>query len=309
ILHVAQENPALADAIRTARDLLFAEREKRIKPGRDEKMLAAWNGLMLAAYAEAARVFPDSREKYTMIARRNAEFLLTQLSMPDGRLYRTHKNGESKLNGYLEDYACVIDGLLELYQTTFEPRWFTEAQRLTDHALAHFQSEDGGGFYDTSDDHETLVARPRSLMDNAVPGANNVMAYNLVRMGAYTGQPEYETAALTVFKQVLHAVEQYPSAFGMALIGINFLVRRAVEVAIIGDISETRPVLEALQKPFRPRVITAFAPEDQDADARPQLLAFRTQRGGQPTIYVCQNFTCAAPVHTIEGMEKLLANS
>jgi hypothetical protein len=305
ILHVEAENPALKDSIQVARNLLFAARDKRIKPGRDEKMLAAWNGMMLTAYAEAARVFPEKRATYTQIARRNAEFLLAQLSMPDGRLYRTHKNGESKLNGYLEDYACVIDGLLELYQTTFEPRWFTEAQRLTDHVLAHFQAKDGGGFYDTSDDHETLVARPRSLMDNAVPGGNNLMAYNLVRLGAYTGQPEYEAAALTIFKQVLDAVEQYPSAFGMALTAIDFLVRRAVEVAIISD-PENRAVLDALQKPFRPRVITAWASDDQGEHARPPLLAHRTRYGQQTTIYICQNFTCAAPVHTVEAMEKLL---
>lgn len=305
ILHVEAENPALNDSIQAARDLLFAAREKRIKPGRDEKMLAAWNGMMLAAYAEAARVFSEKRETYTQTARRNAEFLLSSLSMPDGRLYRTHKNGESKLNGYLEDYACVIDGLLELYQTTFEPRWFTEAQRLADHVLAHFQAEDGGGFYDTSDDHETLVARPRSLMDNAVPGGNNLMAYNLVRLGAYTGQPEYEAAALTIFRQVLDAVEQYPSAFGTALTAIDFLVRRAVEVAIIGD-PENRAVLDALQKPFRPRVITALASDDQGEHARPPLLAHRTRRSQQTTIYICQNFTCAAPVYTVEAMEKLL---
>lgn len=131
------------------------------------------------------------------------------------------------------------------------------------------------------------------------------MAYNLVRLGAYTGQPEYEAAALTIFKQVLDAVEQYPSAFGIALTAIDFLVRRAVEVAIIGD-PENRAVLDALQKPFRPRVITALASDDQGEHARPPLLAHRTRRSQQTTIYICQNFTCAAPVHTVEAMEKLL---
>lgn len=305
ILHVEKPNSALQPKIETARQLLFEAREHRIKPGRDEKMLAAWNGMMLAAFAEAGRVF--SNEHYTTIARHNAYFILHDLSMKNGRLYRTYKDGESKLNGYLEDYACVIDGLLELYQSTFETRWFVEAQRLADHVLKHFKSSDGGGFYDTSDDHETLVARPRSLMDNATPGGNNLMAYNLVRLGAYTGQTEYENAALVVFKQVLNAVEQYPSAFGVALIGIDFLVRRAVEVAIIGSVQESREILEALQKPFRPQVITALAEVDQDSIARPQLLAFRTKRNNQPTIYVCQNFTCAAPVNTVEEMEKLLA--
>lgn len=306
ILHVEQENLALAPHIETARRLLFEAREQRIKPGRDEKMLAAWNGMMLAAFAEAGRAF--SNEHYVTIARNNAYFLMGELSMPEGRLYRTHKDGVSKLNGYLEDYVCVVDGLLELYQTTYEPRWFIEAQRLTDHVLKHFASTDGGGFYDTSDDHESLVARPRSLMDSATPGANNLLAYNLLRLGAYTGQPEYENAALVILKQVLNAVTEAPSAFGVALTAIDFLVRRAVEVAIIGTRADpsTQQILAALHEPFRPQVISALAEVDQDEHARPQLLAYRTQRHDQTTIYVCQNFACAAPVNTVEEMEKLL---
>jgi hypothetical protein len=174
----------LLEHLETARQLLFDARENRIKPGRDEKMLAAWNGMMLAAFAEAARVFPEQRDLYESIATRNADFLRSALRMADGRLYRSHKEGQSKLNGYLEDYAHVIDGLLELYQTTFNARWFDEAQRLADHVLAHFRAEDGS-FYDTSDDHEQLVARPRSVQDNAVPSGSNQMAYNLLRLGAY----------------------------------------------------------------------------------------------------------------------------
>jgi hypothetical protein len=122
--------------------------------------------------------------------------------MPDGRLYRSHKDGESKINGFLEDYAGVIDGLLELYQSDFQARWFIEAQRLADHVLVHFSAQDGGGFYDTGDDHEALIARPRSLQDNATPGGNNLMAYNLIRLGAYSGDPRYEAAALGVLRQV-----------------------------------------------------------------------------------------------------------
>jgi hypothetical protein len=294
-------------AIHKARDILFHVREERIKPGRDEKMLAAWNGMMLAAYAEAARVFGD--EHYRRIAERNAEFILSALTMEDGRLYRSHKAGESKLNGYLEDYAGVIDGLLEVYQTTFHPHWFQEAQRLTDYALAHFQAEDGGGFYDTSDEHESLVARPRSLQDNATPSGNSLMAYNLVRMGAYTGQPEYEAAALKVFRQTLAAVQQYPSAFGVILWGLDLLIRRPVEVAIVGSEQASSEILAILQKPFRPRLITALTPDDQGETATPMLLAYRTKRNAAPTVYVCQNFVCAAPVNTAAEVEQLLAEA
>jgi hypothetical protein len=296
----------LEASIEIGRGRLFAVRQGRIKPGLDDKMLAAWNGMMLAAYAEAARVFPEQRQHYLQIAQRNADFLLTTLSTPDGRLYRTHKTGHSKLNGYLEDYTCVIDGLLELYQSDFDPRWFKEAQRLADHVLAHFMGDDGGGFYDTSDDHEALVARPRSLQDNATPSGNNLMAFNLMRLFAYTGNAAYEDAALTVFGQVLAAVQQYPSAFGVALSAMDLYVRRPVEVAIIGPADQARPLLDLLQGDFRPRLITALSPADTNDTAIPPLLAGRTQREGQPTVYVCQNFACAAPVTSLTDLEKLL---
>ncbi len=163
--------------------MLFTLRKNRVPPGRDDKILAAWNGMMLAAFAEAARVL--GHDDYRRAAVENAQFLQREMTGPAGRLYRTHKNGVSKINGYLEDYAHVIDGLLELYQTTFETRWFVEAQRLADVVLEHFRADDGG-FYDTSDDHEDLIARPRNLQDNATPSGNSMMAYNLIRL---TGLP------------------------------------------------------------------------------------------------------------------------
>ena len=318
ILHVnapldeiaAQHHMASSDlqqALQRARELLFTSREERIKPGRDEKMLSGWNGMMLAAFAEAARIFPVQAERYTQIATRNAEFLLSQMSMADGQLYRTHKDGQSKIPAYLEDYACMIDGLLEFYQTTFEPRWFTEAQRLADHVLAHFRAEDGAGFYDTSDQHEQLVARPRAFQDNATPSGNNLMAYNLIRLGAYTGDPRYENAAVSVLRQVGAAARQYPSAFGMALTAFDLLIRRAVEVAIIGNRTEARSLLDVVQRSFRPQVIMALAEADQGEGASPALLAHRSMREGKPTVYVCQNFACAAPVTEVGEVERLLS--
>jgi hypothetical protein len=292
------------DHLEKARQLLFAQRETRLKPSRDEKMLAAWNGMALAAFAEAGRVLDEAH--YTTLAVKNAEFLLAALSRPDGRLYRTHKGGASKLNAYLEDYANVIDGLLEVYQSTFDPRWFGEAQRLSDHVLDHFRAEDGIGFYDTSDDHEKLVARPRGLQDNATPSGNSLMAYNLIRLGAYTGDPRYETAALSVLKPLAGALRQYPSAFGMALSALFLLVKRPIEVALIGEKSAAAPLLAVIQKPFRPRVITTYSPQDQGAAAQPPLLAQRSQREAMPTVYVCQNFACAAPVNSLQEVELLL---
>jgi len=292
-----------ADTLETARKLLFEHRETRIKPERDEKILAAWNGMMLAAFAEAARVFAN--ENYLQIAERNAAFLLNELSMPDGRLYRTYKAGKSKLNGYLEDYACVVDGLLELYQTNFDATLFTHAQRLTDHVLDHFTSDDGGGFYDTSDDHETLVARPRSLQDNAVPSGNSMLAYNLMRLAAYTGNTKYETAAMPIFRQTLAAVQQYPSAFGQVLSAYDLLIRRGIEVAMVGK--RDTDIFNLVQTSFLPRILLAWSEAPQDEAATPPLLAHRTLKDNQLTVYVCQNFVCKMPVTTVEATKQLLS--
>lgn len=294
--------------IETARQILFDLREARIKPGRDEKMLAAWNGMMLAAFAEAARIFPD--KNYAEIATRNAEFILRELSSDDGRLYRSHKDGESKLNGYLEDYANVIDGFLELYQTTFEPRWFSETQRLADYALQHFKADDGAGFYDTSDDHEKLIARPRSLQDNATPSGNNLFAFALIKLSAYTGNAAYEDAALTVYQQLSAALDKYPSAFGVALSGLDLHVRTLHEIAIVGEptADDTRAVLGVVQKPFRPTIVTALAADNQNEDAIPPLMAYRTKKGDAATVYVCQNFVCKMPVTTPDEVVELLGS-
>jgi uncharacterized protein YyaL (SSP411 family) len=313
ILHVAEgeadPSPELLADLEMARGLLFDLREKRVKPLRDDKMLAAWNGFMLAAFAEAGRVL--GKEHYLKIAEENAAFLLGALSAADGRLYRTYRGGESKLNAYLEDYAAVIEGLLELYQSTFEPRWFHEARRLCEYVLAHFVGGDDGGFYDTSDDHENLITRPRSLQDNATPSGNSHMAYNLLRMSAYTGDLRYEQAALTSLRQVVVAVTQYPSAFGMALTAIHFLVHGAQEVALIGplDAPSMSGMLAVLRASFRPNVIVAHHPQDADGETRPELLAYRTQKDGLPTAYVCRKFTCQMPVTDAEALEKMLVDT
>ncbi|NDJ86989.1 MAG: thioredoxin domain-containing protein [Chloroflexi bacterium] len=302
------EPAALEDVAEMARPILFAHREHRVKPGRDEKMLAAWNGMMLAAFAEAARVL-DERD-YRDIAVKNAEFILSALTTEDGRLFRTHKRhgdgGESKLNGYLEDYANVVDGLLELYQTAFDTHWFTEAQRLADHALEHFF--DGEAFYDTSDDHEVLIARPRSLQDTATPTGSNLMALNLLKLAAYTGGRRYEDAALGVFRQIDAAMREYPSAFGTALAGVHLLVHRPFEVAIIGPANDpqTEALLDAVRQPYYPYVIAAWSSDDVGDDSTPMLLAHRKMQNGAPTAYVCQNFVCAAPVDTVEELRPLL---
>ena len=285
----------MREEVATARTVLFTLRKRRIAPARDDKILAAWNGMTLAALAEAARVL--GRDDYREAAVRSARFLLGEMSSADGRLFRSHKDGISKINGYLEDYAHVIDGLLELYMTTFETRWFSEAQRLADVVLAHFRAEDGG-FYDTSDDHDPLVMRPRGLQDNVMPSGSAQMAYNLLRLTGWTGETRYEDAALGVYRAIGETLRSYPMAFGMMLIGIDLYLRRPVEIALVGDPSqpEIGSMLRVVREPYRPRALVAHSAANAGGDAIPALLRGRTVRDGSPAAYVCENFVCAAPV-------------
>jgi uncharacterized protein YyaL (SSP411 family) len=296
----------LREKLAVIRDRLYAVRTQRVHPALDDKILTAWNGMMLASLAEAARAL--GRADYQAAAVRNAEFLLDALMTDDYRLLRTHKAGESKLNGYLEDYGNLIDGLLELYQTTFDERYFAVARGLADRALDHFAAEDGG-FFDTSDDHEALIVRPRNVQDNATPSGNALMARGLIRLAAYTGEARYDEAARGTLRLLTEALRQYPQAFGEALNAVDMLVAGQQEVAVVGDMASgaTWALLEVVRQPYRPNVITALSPQDVPGEHPVPLLSYRTMRQGQPTVYVCRNFACQMPVTAPDEMRALLA--
>jgi uncharacterized protein len=291
--------------IEEIRAKLYNVRAKRIPPGLDDKILASWNGMMLASMAEAARVL--DRDDYRRAAETCATFLIETMTKDDGHLYRTAKKREAKLNGYLEDYANVIDGLLELYQTTFDEHWFTAAQGYADVVLEQFPAE-GGGFYDTSEDHEVLIVRPRNLQDNAVPSGNTMMAKQLVRLAAYTGDARYDEAARGVLRVLVNAMRQYPQAFAEGLNALDMLVNGVAEVAVVGQANadDTRALLDVVRKPYRPNVITALSPANVEGEATIPLLSYRTQRGDAPTVYVCENFACKMPVTTVGEVKALL---
>ena len=290
-----------------SRASLFEVREKRIKPDRDEKIITAWNGLMLAAFAEAGRVL--DRSDYTDIATRNAEFILTTMKK-DGRLFRTWKAepGQAKLMGYLEDYAFYADGLLALYQTTFDPRWFQEAQALMEVVLEHFSDEDGGGFFDTADDHEQLVTRPKSLQDNAIPSGNSMAVRTLLILAAYTGQTKYQAPAIKALASLQQPMAQYPGAFAHWLGAMELAAAYLKEIAVIGqlDLAETTNMLRILQRPYRPNQVVAVANE-ANTTGHPDLVKARPAQDGKTTAYVCQNFSCQQPVTTVGELETLLA--
>lgn len=313
ILHVQVPLALLAEKYKLAEDevesrlararmQLWAVREQRIKPLRDEKVLTAWNGLALAALAEAARVL--GRADYLLAAQRNAEFVLGTLHTANGRLLRTWRAGSpAKLNAYLEDYANYADGLLELYQATFEERWFVAARQLADAMLEHF-ADDSGGFFDTSADHEQLITRPKDLQDNAVPGGNGMAAGVLLRLAAYTADARYSSAAEQVLARVQASAARYPTAFAQTLQALDFYASAPAEVVLVGPLQDSgmAELLAELREPYRPHQVLALL-QPLAGSAIP-LLYGRVQLGGQATAYVCRNFACQLPVTTRAALHR-----
>ena len=289
----------LAEAVAKIKDRLYAARTQRIPPQLDDKILTSWNGLMLASLAEAARVL--KRADYLDAARRAGAFLLEQMMGDDGRLNRTYKDGSSKLNAYLEDYANLIDAMLELYQSTFEEHWFVAARQLADFVLEHFKADDGG-FYDTSDDHEALIVRPRNLQDNVTPSGNGMMARQLLRLAAYSGDAGYEEAAHDILRKLCDAMRQYPQAFAESLNAADMLIRGINEVALVGDLDSDSgaEIVDVLHSVFRPNLVTAWAEGNVGEHESIPLLSNRVTKAGSATVYVCRNFACRMPVTTAE---------
>jgi uncharacterized protein len=317
ILHVPAEDAIAAGRLglseeelraklETIRHVLFAARSQRVPPGLDDKILTGWNGLMLASLAEAARAL--GRADYRAAAVRAGEFLRDTMVTPEGRVWRTYNHGKAKIGGFLEDYACLAEGFLQLYQTTFDTGWFTLAQTLAEQVLTHFRANDGG-FYDTPDDGETLIARPRQLQDNAIPAGNSVMAKVLVRLAAYTGRSDFDDAARRTLGHIYAALREYPQAFGEALTAAEGLIRGVKEVAIIGapDVAATQALLKTLFEPFRPDIVVALAASDTDDAHAVPLLRQRPQRDGRPTAYVCRHFACQLPVTDADALAGQLA--
>ncbi|HKZ70057.1 MAG TPA: thioredoxin domain-containing protein [Anaerolineales bacterium] len=289
------------DKLAVARRKLFAVREKRIRPGLDDKVLSGWNGLMLAAFAESARHL--GRANYRAAAVANAEFILREMRTPAGRLYRSWRKGEAKLNGYLEDYAYVAEGMLTLYETTFEPRWFTAARELVEAMIAHF-ADPSGGFFDTSDDHESLVFRPKSVQDNATPSGNALAASVLLKLASLTGEARYADIVEKMLRQVQPVLPRYPAGFAQWLTALAYALGNAREVAIVGsvDADDTQAMLGVAWEKFRPFQVTAVGGPDTPIP----LLNDRRQLNGKATAYVCEHFACRAPVTEVEEFRQAL---
>jgi len=304
--HFGMPEADVETALSRARAALWARREERVRPGLDDKIITAWNGLMLAAVAEAARVL--DRVDYRTAAICNAEFLLETLRGSDGRLLRTWRAGSSaKLNAYLSDYACLAEGLLQLYQTTFDQRWYLAAHQLADSMLAHFGVPDGFGFFDTSADHETLVVRPKTLQDNATPSGGAMATSVLLKLAAYTGERRFRGAAEKTLRAVQDLAGRHPTGFAQWLQALAFALSSTDEIAIIGapTAEDTRVLLAPAQHPYRPHQVVACCESPVDDTAIP-LLRGRSREEGRATAYVCHGFECRLPVTSATALRRQL---
>ena len=280
--------PELRTAIERAERILYEARERRVRPGRDEKILAGWNGLMVRGIADAARVFRD--EDIERMAVRSGEFLFTAL-VKDGHVMRTYKEGVAKIPGFLEDHAALGLAAVALYNLTFDARWLDRAIQMGDEIVARFWDDDTQAFFDTASDGEQLVTRPRDVTDNAMPSGTSLAVELLLILGDLTGRREHVVKATHVLETVAEPMARYPTAFGHALGAADLAVRGAIEVVIVGDTADARFVAlkRVVSEEYLPSLILAGG---QATDSN-VLLAGRG--ASTPTAYVCRNNTCDLP--------------
>ncbi len=278
---------------------LYAARASRIRPGTDDKVLTAWNGLMLAAVAESARVL--DRKDYLLLATRNASFLLSELRR-GGKLRRSWRNGTATNEVFLEDYSALILGLLELYQTDFDEQWFIAAKELADEMIEKF-SDPEGGFFDTPNDGETLLIRPKDIQDNAVPCGNSLACEALIKLAALTDEGNYRDLAEKSLGLITDFVLRYPLGFARWLSAAENAQGNMKQVAVLGDAHEEnfQRMLQALHAEYRPGLITAASSHPISENA-PALLHDRPLLKGKPTAYVCEGFVCKQPTTEIETL-------
>ena len=295
----------VAERLEAARGRLLRLRSDRPQPARDGKALASWNGLAIAAFADAARVLGRPEDLAT--ATRAADAALRLLRGADGRLRRSWKDGRAVLQGYLEDHAFLADGLLTLYAATFDERWFAAARGLAEVILAHF-ADPAGGFWDTADDHEALIARPRQVEDGAVPSGGAVAAAVLLRLAALTGEERYRAAAETALPPVAPLAARYPTGFAAWLQAIDLASAPIDEVAIIGggDDPGAHTLVRVATRGLHPHRVVAMTSDP--GQSRVELLQSRFALRGRATAFVCRDFSCRQPVTEPEALAAQLAD-
>jgi uncharacterized protein YyaL (SSP411 family) len=299
----------LEDILEPSGKKLFEARKGRAHPFKDDKILADWNGLMIAALARGAAVLDDPG--YCQAATRAADFLMESLRRRDGRLLHRYRDGEADIPGFLDDYAFLIWGLIELYEAAFQARHLREALILTDQMLELFWDREGGGLYFTGDDGDKLIARTKQVYDGAVPSGNSVAALNLMRLGRMTMRTELEKRAELLLSSFGGKVSSSPTGFSQLLMAVDFALGPTKEIVIAGnlDAHDTREMLSALRRPFFPRKVLILHPEGKEGEAIEQIIPFvrsQTRIDGKATAYVCENFSCKMPTVSVDEMISLI---
>ena len=292
-----------------ARQKLFASRENRIHPSKDDKILADWNGLMIAALAKAAQVFDEPR--YAEAAKRAVDFILGNMRTAEGRLFHRYRDGQAAILAYVDDYAFLIWGMLELYEATFEVSYLRTALELNTDLLEHFWDDDNGGFYFTSDEGESLLVRQKQIYDGSVPSGNSVAMLNLLRLGRMTANASLEEKAAAVGRAFSLEVSQFPMTHTQLMVGLDFGVGPSYEVVIAGNsqAEDTKEMLKAIRRQFIPNKVVILRPTEQESpeiDHLAEFTKYYRSIEGKATAYVCVNYNCKFPTTDIDKMLELL---
>ena len=293
--------------IESSRRKLFEAREKRIHPGKDDKILTDWNGLMIAALAKASQAFDEP--EYAKAAQNSADFILSTMRNANDGLYHRYREGEAAIKGFLDDYAFLIWGLLELYEATFEIRYLKAALEFNEYLVAHFWDTEAGGFFLTSDNAENILIRKKDIYDGAIPSGNSIAMLNLIRLSRITADPELERKADAIGQAFSLKVGQAPAGYTMLMSALDFTLGPSSDVIIAGDLQadDTMDMLKALRKEFIPNKVVILRPDEESEITRiSDYTKSLSSKGGKATAYVCRNFSCRLPVTEPGKMLELL---
>jgi uncharacterized protein len=290
-------------ALHEIRARLYEVRERRVRPGLDDKRLCSWNALMISALAEAGAAL--ARPDYVAAAVACAEFVLGSMVTADGRLLRTYKDGRAHIDAYLEDHAYLLEAMLTLYEATLDPRWYRESVSLAAVLGDRFADRERGGFFTTGEGQSNGFARRKDLDDSPIPAGGSSAAFGLLRLAALSGQSEYESQALAVLRVLAPIVGRHPQGFGHALQALDFYLARVREVAVLGAGPGFDKLVATVRGAYRPHVVLAGGPGD---DASVPLLAGRAPVDGRAAAYVCEGFVCRAPVTDTPALAAALAD-
>jgi uncharacterized protein YyaL (SSP411 family) len=300
---------ALQQHLELIRQKLFAYREKRVHPMKDDKILTDWNGLMIAALSKGAQAFDDSG--YAEAARRAADFILKNMRKPDGRIWHRYREARAGVEANLDDYAFLVWGLIELYETVFEAKYLKVALELTSDMVMHFWDEDAGGLYLTADDGEDLLFRKKEIYDSAIPSGNSVAMLNLLRLGHMTADSNLEEKAARIGNAFSGSIRQSPSANTQLMVALDFGIGPCYEVVIAGkkQAEDTRAMIKALRTRFLPNKVVLLNPDGRESPEIAKIAESAKNQssvGGKATAYVCMNYNCKLPTTDIDKMLELL---